>query len=116
MPHVIELPPIVQTVGRGGVTTPHEFVEEPVHLVTVRDAGEAGVLARDAHAGMQHDRDQETRLALAEAEFGDGFDAVLEVQPNSSSANPPRRPPPPRLPPPDPPSRTLAPPYALKPE
>ena len=67
----------------------------------VNDAAEAGVLARDADAGVHHDRGQEARLALREAPLGDGLSALIEGQ-RKSSACPRARPPPRPLPPPRP--------------
>jgi hypothetical protein len=60
---------------------------------TVRDATEARVLPRDAHAGVSHHEHEEARLALGEAEIDNRLDAVLVRHRHNSSANPPLRPP-----------------------
>lgn len=93
--HVIELCAIVQTVTDGRDPTLNQLVKEPTDRVAVCRAGERRVLPRNADAGVQHDHDEEPRLALRVAEFRDGFDAVFEVHRKNSSASPPRWLPPP---------------------
>jgi hypothetical protein len=56
------------------------------------------VRTRDAHARVQHHRDQEPRLAVCEAEFSDRLNAFVEGHFQNSSASPPWRPPPPLRP------------------
>jgi hypothetical protein len=63
-PDAIQLRAVVETVRRNGEFTLGELIEEPTDLMTVRDAGERRVLARDAHAGVQHDGHQKACLAL----------------------------------------------------
>ena len=59
----------VQTVTDRREITLDELLEEPRHLVTVRRAREADVLAWHTHARVQYHGHQEARLALCEAEF-----------------------------------------------
>lgn len=101
---MIELRAIVKTAAHAREATLHETVEELRDVVAVRCPGEPCVLSRDADSGVQHDGDEEARLAVRESESCDGFDPVIEVHLNSSSARPPERPPPrpPPLPPADP--------------
>ena len=109
MMDVIERRAVVQTVAGGRVAALDELVEKLGHVVPVRRAGEGRVLARHTDAGVQHDRDQEPRLALREAEFRDGLDAILSRHFKNSSARPPLRPPPRRPLPFPPPIRALKP-------
>ena len=90
---------VVDALAGVRIATPDKLVEEGIALRPVRDSGNARILPRDAHAGVPHHKYQEARLTLAEAEFGDGLDAIVgRHHRQNSSAKPPWRPPP--LPPP----------------
>ena len=77
--HLINASAIVSAAIGGGVSTVDELREKPARLLSVDDAGEGRVLARQTYAGMQHDGHQEARLAPCEAEVGDGLDALFEL-------------------------------------
>src|SRR5712691_2273596 len=72
--NVIDASAIVAARVRGGVPAADEVVEKLPRLLPVNDAGERGVLAQQAHAGVQHHGHEEPRLALSETELDDGFD------------------------------------------
>jgi len=53
---------------RGREPPDEERPDEVMDLLSVRDAGERGVLPADEDAGVPHHGDQETRLTVREAE------------------------------------------------
>ena len=93
-----------------------ELGEELPRLLAEDDAGEGGILAHDAHAGVSCDKHQEPGLPLGEALLRDRPNGVVEVHPQEllsdarierppafaagagrdAEAARPRRPPPPR--------------------
>jgi hypothetical protein len=106
---VVQPRAVVHAVAADGVTSLHELLEKRIaSLAAVRDAGEACVLARDAHAGVPHHEHEEARLALGEAESDDRLDPFVESQYQNSSATPPWRllPPAPAAAPTDPEARS----------
>ena len=66
---------IMDALDGTGVAASHETVEKSVAFGALSDAGESGVLPRDADAGVPHDELQEPRLTLGEAVLDDGLDA-----------------------------------------
>src|SRR5207249_895677 len=77
--NVVDASAIVPAGVRRREPAADQFGEEVPLLLTMDDAGERGVLPKQADAGVLHHEDEKARLALSESEIHHGCDTVVRV-------------------------------------